>query len=124
MEDQRKEIYEAVVKVLKSFKKGMRETTDGKSKYDLYGKKKVTVYNKEMDGMYFASVIIKKGFVGFYYFPQYANPKLLAQLPDNLKKCLKGKSCFHLKKLDAELLKSIKEYAKIGYDAYFKMGWI
>lgn len=124
MDDQRKEIYEAVVKVLKGFKKGMKEITDGKSKCDLYGKKKVTVYNKEMDGMYFASVIIKKDFVGFYYFPQYANPKLLTQLPDNLKKCLKGKSCFHLKKLDKDILKSIKDYTKIGYDAYVKMGWI
>src|SRR6266496_2741339 len=116
MEDQKKEIFQDVMKVLKKFKKGMKERTDGKTKYELSGTKKVHAYNKDIDGMYFVSLVIQKGLVGFYFFPQYANPKLLAVMPDNLKKYLKGKSCFHLKKRDPEIYKSIKEYVQKGYD--------
>ena len=124
MEDQRKEIFQDMLAIMKKFEKGMKVKTDGKTKYDMYGTKKVNLYNKEFDGMYFASVMIQKNSVGFHYFPQYANPKLLAELPENLKKCLKGKTCFHIKKRDEDLYKSIKSYVKIGYDGYKKMGWI
>jgi hypothetical protein len=124
MDDQKKEIYKEIVKILKLYKKGMRERTDGESKYELSGEKKIHVLNKDIDGMYFASVVIQKNFVGFYFFPQYCNPKLISLMPENLKKCLKGKTCFHIKKKDAEIMKSIKSFAKIGYDSYKKMEWI
>ena len=37
-----------------------------------------------------------------------------------LKKCLKGKSCFHIKKLTPELLEEIKAMIQKGVEVYLK----
>ena len=124
MTEGKQEIFNEVVKALKPYKKGMQETTDGKMKYTLTGKKKVNIYNKEIDGLFFASAAVMKNSVSFHFFCQYTHPQLLKHIPANLKKCLKGKTCFHIKKNDPELMKSIKDFVKLGYDTYKKMGWI
>ncbi len=124
MEDQRQEIFNEARKILKSFSKGMKAATDTDKRYDLYGNKKVTMFNKEHDGFYFASVILQKGFVGFHFFCQYTHPKFLSEIPENLKKCLKGKTCYQLKKMDPEIFKSLKIALKKGYDLYKKSGLI
>lgn len=124
MENQTEKIFKELSKILSSFKKDMKVSTDGKKKFALYGKKKVTAYNKEFDGMYFSSMELRKDYVVLYYFAQYSNPKLLAQMPAGLKKCLKGKSCFHFKKYDAELFSELKKYIKLGYEGYKQLGWI
>jgi hypothetical protein len=36
---------------------------------------------------------------------------------------LKGKSCFHIKELDTDLLKEIKKAVDSGYKMYRKKGW-
>jgi hypothetical protein len=118
------EIFNRLVKILKPFEKKLKHRTDGKTKYELSGKKKVVVGKKEFESMFFAAVIIQKGFTGFYFFPVYTHVKEFKSLPDNLKKCLKGKSCFHIKKNDEELLAEFKQLVKKGYDIYKKAGWV
>jgi hypothetical protein len=124
MEDQRQEIFNEVRNILKPLGKRMKVMFDTDKRYELFGKKKVNLFNKEHDGCYFASVILQKNFVGFYFFCQYTHPKFLNEIPENLKKCLKGKSCYHLKKMDAEIFKSLKIILKKGYDLYKKSGLI
>ena len=41
-----------------------------------------------------------------------------------LLKLLKGKSCFHIKKLTPELLDQIKSALQVGYEAYQVRGWV
>jgi hypothetical protein len=41
-----------------------------------------------------------------------------------LLKCLKGKSCFHIKKNDPVIMEQIKESLKIGYEMYKERGWL
>jgi hypothetical protein len=74
--------------------------------------------------MYFASAAIQGSFAGFYFFPIYTHPKEFADMPENLRKCLKGKSCFHIKKLDNDLSKSIRSALKKGFVIYKKAGWV
>ena len=124
MDELKTEIFNSLVKILKPYEKKLKVRTDGKSKYELSGKKKVVVWKKEIDGMFFTSVIIQKNFVGFYYFPIYTHAHEFKDLPVNLKKCLKGKSCFHIKKPDKELLTSIKQLIKKGSEIYKKAGWV
>ena len=124
MEDKRKEIFAEIKKILLPYGKKMNLSVDDEKKIELLGKKKVTIYNKEIDGMYFAWAMIKKNFVGFYCFFQYSHPDFLKECPENLRKCLKGKSCFQIKKNDPELMKSIKIYIKKGYEMYKKCGLI
>jgi len=110
--------------ILSKHSKNLKVTKDTKKVYELYGTKKVVVGKKEVEGIYFASAVIQGGFTGFYFFPVYTHPHEFSDIPAELKKCLKGKSCFHIKKLDAELLKQIKELVKKGASIYKKAGWI
>lgn len=58
---------------------------------------------QKVDGHYFASVVPKPKDIRFYYFPIYTHVSEFGELSPEMKKCLKGKSCFHVKKLTPEL---------------------
>ncbi len=117
------QIFHKLEKILKPFEKKLNFKTDGKSKCELITKRTVTVYNKEHNGMFFASAVIQKNFVGFYFFPIYTHVKEFNNIPPELKKCLKGKSCFNIKKFDNVLEKQISDILKKGYEVYKKAGW-
>jgi len=78
---------------------------------------------KKVDGFYFGSVVPKPKDVRLYYFPIYTHPAEFS-ISDELKKALKGKSCFHIKKLSPEMEKEIGEMVKKGVDLYDKDGLI
>ncbi len=118
------EILASLKKILSKYSKSLKVTKDSEKGYELYGKKSVTAFNKQFDGMYFATATIKSGFVGFYFFPIYTHPKEFIGLPSEIRKCLKGKSCFHFKKFDKELEGQIKDMVKQGYELYKKTGWV
>jgi len=44
--------------------------------------------------------------------------------PEKLKKCLKGKSCFHIKKYDQNLFREIELLLKKGMKIYQNDGWV
>ena len=81
-------------------------------------------WGRKRDNMYFGSILIQGGFVGFYLMPIYAHPDLIQKLGPDLKKLLKGKSCFHVKKIKQDLLKQIKEAMEMGIECYRKMNFI
>jgi hypothetical protein len=70
-----------------------------------------------------AAVIVQTGYVGLYVMCIYMNPAAKDKLP-NLKKLLKGKSCFHVKKLDDILKQEVEEALEIGTAEYKKRGWV
>lgn len=120
----KKEIYKELKAILSAFSKNMKVTEGSGKSCGVYCTKTVTVGKKVVEGMYFASAAIQGGFVGFYFFPIYTHPKEFTDMPENLRKCLKGKSCFHIKKLDSDLSKSIKAALKKGFGIYKKAGWM
>ena len=71
-----------------------------------------------------ACVILQKGYVGFYYFPLYLDPRLQEQLSPRLRKLLKGKTCFHIKGIDEELERDIESALNIGKTYFRDQGWI
>lgn len=89
-------------------------------RYELYSKKNIKITNKEVDELFFASTMIQKNFVGFYFFPIYTHPYEFKNISQELKKCLKGKSCFHIKKLDDNLEKQIRKLLEDGFELYKK----
>lgn len=66
----------------------------------------------------------QKGYVGLYFMPIYANPALKNKLPPSLNKLLKGKTCFHIKKLDPDLLRNIEAALNEGMKCYEGLGWV
>jgi len=71
-----------------------------------------------------ASVILQKGYVGFYFMPVYVDPALKTKLSPALVKLLKGKSCFYLKRAEESLLKDIDAALKLGVECFKKRGWL
>ena len=124
MVDIKPKIFKKIKSILQEFESATLKGHGTDTKYEMSGTKDVVILGREVKGMYFAASMIKKGFVGFYYMPIYCAPKLISDVPDNLKKCLKGKTCFHIKKDDEEIYKSIKALLKKGKAFYKKQGWI
>jgi hypothetical protein len=71
-----------------------------------------------------AAVIVRKGFVGLYLMCIYMNPAMRKKISPALLKLLKGKSCFHLKKLDEGLMKDVEAALEAGAAYYAGRGWI
>ena len=75
---------------------------------------------KKVDGIYFASVVPKPKDIRFYYFPIYTHKDHFPSLSPALSKMLKGKSCFHLKNVDAAVLAELDDMIKLGITLYQK----
>jgi len=71
-----------------------------------------------------ASIILQKGYVGFYFMPVYIQPALKKAISPSLLATLKGKTCFHIKKLDADLLRNIDAALREGIKLYKSRGWL
>jgi len=92
--------------------------------YHLYGKKEVSLFRKKPQPTYVAGVIQQKNYVSFYLSPIYSHPELLLEVSTELKKFLKGKSCFNLKILTPELEQEIEEILVKGIDKYKEIEWV
>lgn len=90
----------------------------------LISQKTVVIEGRKKDEVWFAGILVQKGYVGFYYMPVYAAPDIKKVFKPELLKCLKGKSCFHIKKEDPVIMDQIKESLKIGYEMFKERGWV
>lgn len=79
---------------------------------------------QKVDGFYFASVIPKPKDCRLYFFPIYTDVDAFTEIDPALRKCLKGKSCFHIKKMDASLEASITDMIDKGISIYQEKGLI
>ncbi|MFX1329538.1 MAG: hypothetical protein ACFE91_15535 [Promethearchaeota archaeon] len=92
--------------------------------YHLYGNKEVSLYGKKPQPTYIAGVIQQKNYVSFYFSPIYSHPDLFTDISLDLKKFLKGKSCFNINKTTPQLLREIEDILKKGIDKYKKIKWV
>ncbi len=87
--------------------------------FEVAGTKEVMQGKQKVDGHYFASVVPKPQDVRLYFFPIYTHADQF-NLSDELKKFLKGKSCFHVKNLSPELEAELKQHIEKGVELYQK----
>jgi hypothetical protein len=92
--------------------------------FDLWSLKDLVIEGRKRKEVYFAGLIIQKSYVGFYFMPVYSDAEMKDFFQPELLRCLKGKSCFHIKKLDAMLLSQIDTALQAGYALYQHKGWI
>jgi hypothetical protein len=82
-------------------------------------------YKKEIvPGMFFASAVVRKDMVSFYFFPCYMNPTDFIGIAPKLFKCLKGKTCFNIKKEEQVDEKELEALFKKGIVVWKKMGYV
>jgi hypothetical protein len=66
----------------------------------------------------------QSSYVGFYYMSIYTDVDIKDLFEPELLALLKGKSCFHVRKLDKKLEKQIAKALRVGHQLYKKRGWI
>jgi hypothetical protein len=99
-------------------------TVRGKRDLHLWSEKEVEVAGRKRDDVFFAGAIVQKGYVGFYFMPVYTDSERRDLFAPELLALLKGKSCFHVRRLDDELLATIDDALERGMGLYRRRGWI
>ncbi|MEM4255400.1 MAG: hypothetical protein QXR53_03670 [Candidatus Norongarragalinales archaeon] len=126
-------VFKSLAKLLKDNSNGLElrptivgsRAKGGTPGLHLYGRKEVSIPVRKPKKTYVAGIILQKTFVGFYSMPVYSHPALLSKTKSPLtRKFLKGKSCFNVSSLDAQVLEDLGVLLKEGIRAYKKAGWI
>jgi hypothetical protein len=117
-------IFTALRDLLKAYQPPLVSRVDDTSHFDLWSEKDLVIEGRKRKDIYFAGVTIHKNFVGFYFMPVYAGAEVMHYFDPQLLKLLKGKSCFHITKLDDALKQQIKQALSTGFELYQQRGWI
>ena len=120
------EVFDSLKNILEKYSSSFTEgaaKTD-KHQYHLWSKNRISIGDRKPKQVYFVGISIQKNFVGFYYMPVYADTKLKNFFEPELLSLLKGKSCFHIKRLDSKLKKQITTALNLGFQEYKKRGWM
>ncbi|MDZ7848238.1 MAG: hypothetical protein U5L96_16610 [Owenweeksia sp.] len=118
-----KEMREKLTSLLMDHQGLLEVAEDSPEKFEVQGTVPTMQGKKQVDGIYFASVVPKPKDVRLYFFPIYTHAAdFKGQLPQALRKSLKGKSCFHLKKIDEEQEQNLRQLITRGVELYKKDG--
>jgi hypothetical protein len=118
------DIFKTIKKIISGFAKGnFVVKSDKPGCFEVYYSKEVKIMERTYPELCFASLLVQKGYVGFYYFPVYVNPAIKQKLAPELLQSLKGKTCFHIKKNDPGLFSKIQDALNAGLDFYSSRGW-
>lgn len=113
------EIQKTLQEILIDHSPALRASKETDTVFEVSGTKEVMQGRQKVNGHYFASVMVKPKDIRLYFFPIYTHVDSYNISPE-LKKCLKGKSCFHIKKLSDEMVQEIKEMVDTGVKLYQK----
>jgi hypothetical protein len=124
MSDERREIFDAVRPLMARYAPPLTVTSDFDARYELTSVADVEIAGRRKDSVYFGGLIIQSSYVGLYFMPVYADAALADVFDPALLKLLKGKSCFHLRRLDDELLGHVDDALERGFELYRERGWL
>ena len=122
--DELQEIFAKLRPLLARYQPPLVPKHDDPRYYDLWSFKDLVIEGRRRKEVFFAGLIIQKSYVGFYFMPVYSDTAVKDFFKPELLSRLKGKSCFHIKKLDEALLGQIDEALRRGYALYVQKGWI
>lgn len=126
------EIYSKLKKILQNRAKSLlitdkyigSQSTANKPGFHLYGNREVSLFGKKPQKTYVAGAIQQKSYVSLYFSPIHSHPAEFSDISSDLKKFLKGKSCFNIKKANSALLKEIDTLLAKGINYYKEIKWI
>lgn len=118
------QIYDQLKALLMPYEAFYQPKINLDSRYDLWAFGDFEVAGRRRKEIFFAGLIIQSSYVGFYFMPVYADEDLKDFFKPELLKCLKGKSCFHVKHLDEVLVAQIQEALSLGHQKYLERSWI
>ena len=112
------EIYTSLSNMMRQHLPPLRINKDTEERLSLSGTKERMQGAKKVDGYYFGEIVRKPKDIRLYFFPIYTHVGEFENISPALRKCLKGKSCFHIKKMDEELEREIDEMISKGVQTY------
>ncbi|MBV7533500.1 hypothetical protein [Chitinophaga sp. sic0106] len=119
------EIYSSIHSLLDNYVPPLVPRAGDKSnRYDMYYPYEVELAGRKYPELYFAGVAAYDKYVGLYFFPIYSHPNEFTETPASLRPLLKGKSCFHIKKAESQVLGDIKAMLDKGFEFYQAKGLI
>ena len=118
------EIFSTLKGLMQPYAPPLQPKKDEAGDYDLWSVRDLEIDGRKRKEVYFCGLIIQKGYVGFYYMPVYADTDLKQVFGPRLLGLLKGKSCFHIRRLDDELVEQIRSALQVGFKAYRERGWV
>lgn len=116
-------LFEDLKKLLVQYEKYFSPRRDEPGYYDLWLEREVVVDGRKRDSIYFASLIIQKSYVGFYFMPVYTHEEAAGLFGNELMATLKGKSCFYIKELTPDIEQQIRDALDIGLRLYQERDW-
>ena len=116
--------FDKLRELLKAYQPPLVSKNVDASHFDLWSVKDLEIEGRKRKELFFAGLIIQKNYVGFYFMPVYVDTDIKEVFAPELLKLLKGKSCFHINKLDNGLLEQIEKALKVGFELYQKRGWV
>ncbi|MFA9422105.1 MAG: hypothetical protein ACERLG_00895 [Sedimentibacter sp.] len=119
-----KEIFQRIKLLMNKYEDPLVAKTEAGGRYELWSVKDVVIEGRKKNEVYFAGLIIQKNYVGFYFMPVYTDVEIKNVFSEELLKLLKGKSCFHIKKLDKTLEKQVADALETGFVLYKEKNWI
>ena len=117
-------IFSTIKGLMRVYSPPLMTKKDEETYYDLWSVRDVVIEGRKRKEVYFAGLVRYASYVGFYYMPVYAEPEMKAVFAPELLALLKGKSCFHIKKLDEELMRQIEQALADGFEMYKQRGWV
>ena len=114
------EIQSLLIDMFKSHVPPLQVRKDNENVFEVAGTKEVMQGKQKVDGYYFGSIVPKPKDIRLYYFPVYTHFNEFSWISYTLRKCLKGKSCFHIKNLDNDLITDISNMIAKGVALYKK----
>ncbi len=115
-------IFSSLKGLLEAYRPPLVAKVEDDRRFELWSVKPLVIEGRKRSEVFFASAIIQKGYVGFYFMPVYSAPEMKDLFPPELLSLLKGKSCFHIKKLDKKLLAQVRKALKDGYQTLQDQG--
>ncbi len=119
-----KPIFDQLKPLLEEYRPPLAAKTENERYFDLWSFKELVIAERKRKEVFFAGLIIQKAYVGFYFMPVYVDQEIKSLFPPELLRLLKGKSCFHIKKLTPELLGQVRGALKAGFQMYQERGWV
>ena len=117
-------IFQQLRPLLAAYQPPFEPKRDEAGYYDLWSFKDLVIDGRKRKEVFFAGLITQKYHVGFYFMPIYAETSLATVFEPELLALLKGKSCFHVKKLDEQIISQIRSALVVGFDLYQERGWV
>lgn len=112
------ETFAALKSVLAAHSRGLQVTKDGAQGYEVSIPGPIELAGRKLPNLFFAAVKEGKNDTALHFFPIYSHPQRFADMPPKLRKKLTGKSCFHFKSTDPELLEAIGDMLAQGREIY------